>query len=379
MNRIAFTVLLTSALALPMTTTARADTLGGLPEPQTLLVIEPSKAYPRNSEGDVVELKDGRLALVYTRFTGGRSDASKADLCIRTSSDAGKTWTDDRILVPNEGKDNVMSVSIVRLESGELLLGYLRKDGWDQCNFYVRRSTDELKTVGPPVRATTVDGYHVVNNDRMIQLDGGRLLVPAALHPCPDGTRKSWSGNAVPRTYYSDDGGKTWHADKTTIDPPPYRNVTLQEPGVVELRGGKVWMWMRTRQGSQYACTSTDRGVSWTEPKPTNLYSPCSPATIERIPWTGDLLCVYNDHSGRHVYPKGRRTPLCVTISTDEGKTWSPSRVIEPHPDGWYCYISMTFVGDRCILSYCAGDKQVGGLNRLKVLALPKGWLTMEK
>jgi len=35
----------------------------------------------------------------------------------------------------------------------------------------------------------------------------------------------------------------------------------------------------------------------------------------------------------------------------------------------------MTFVGDSVILGYCAGDKQVGGLNRLKVTRVPKEWL----
>ncbi len=367
---------MTSSLALFAGACLAAEkTLGGLPALQTLLVIDPSKQFPRNSEGDVVELTGGRLALVYTRFTSGGSDSSKADLCIRISSDGGKTWSDDRILVPNEGKDNVMSVSIVRLKSGELLLGYLRKNGWDDCNFYVRRSTDEFKTVGEPVRASVTDGYHVVNNDRLVQLASGRLIFPAALHPCTDGTRKSWTSKGVPRTFYSDDAGKTWHADKTVVSPPPYRDLVLQEPGLIERKSGELWMWMRTTHGSQYACTSADKGESWSKPKPTTLYSPCSPATIERMPWTGDLLCVWNDHSGRHVYPKGRRTPLCVAISKDEGKTWSPSRVIEGDPNGWYCYISMTFVGDRCILSYCAGDKKVGGLNRLKVLALHKDWL----
>jgi hypothetical protein len=35
----------------------------------------------------------------------------------------------------------------------------------------------------------------------------------------------------------------------------------------------------------------------------------------------------------------------------------------------------MTFVENRALLAYCAGDKEVGGLNRLKVLALTKDWL----
>ena len=307
--------------------------------------------------------------------SSGKQDSRPGTRAPRSPGDGGKTWTDGATLIANEGKRNVMSVSILRLASGELLLFYMIKNGWNDCNLYVRRSNDEFATLSDPVRATVADGYHVVNNDRVVRLSSGRLIVPASLHPCPDGTRETWTGNGIPRAFVSDDEGRTWRADATVVDPPPRRKATLQEPGVLELEAGRLWMWMRTTQGVQYECFSTDGGTSWSEPKPGKLASPCSPATIERIPWTGDLLCVWNDHSGRHVYPPGKRTPLCVAISRDDGRTWSPSRVIEGDPDGWYCYTSMTFVKDRAVLSYCAGDPEVGRLNRLKVVALSRDWL----
>ena len=346
-----------------------------MPQPQTLLVIEPTEDNPRNSEGDVVELRDGKLVLVYTRFRGGAADNAKADICARTSTDGGTTWGANRTLVTNEGAENTMSVSILRRSDGELLLFYIRKNSWNDCNLYVRRSADEFKTLSDPVRATVADGYHVINNDRVVAIAGDRLLIPAALHPAPDGTRKTWSHRGIPRAFLSDDGGRTWRCDKTVVDPPPKRQAVIQEPGIIERRDGSLWMWMRTTAGFQYACESTDRGETWSEPHPTRIASPCSPASIERVPWTGDLLMVFNDHSGWHTFPKGRRTPLCVALSKDDGTTWSKSRIIEPDPDGWYCYTSITFVGDRAILSYCAGDRKVGGLNRLKVLAIPKQWL----
>jgi len=87
------------------------------------------------------------------------------------------------------------------------------------------------------------------------------------------------------------------------------------------------------------------------------------------------LLAVWNDHSGRHPFPPGRRTPLCAAISRDEGQTWSASRVIEDDPDGWYCYTSLTFTPDSVLLSYCAGDSNVGGLNRLKMTQIHQAWL----
>ena len=47
---------------------------------ETLLVIEPSDSNPRNTEGDIVVLKDGRLCLIYSRFGGDGTDFATADL-----------------------------------------------------------------------------------------------------------------------------------------------------------------------------------------------------------------------------------------------------------------------------------------------------------
>ena len=137
-------------------------------------------------------------------------------------------------------------------------------------------------------------------------------------------------------------------------------------------------MFMRANTGRQYVCHSKDAGETWTKAQPSNLASPLSPASIKRIPWTGDLLCIWNDHSGIHEYPAGRRTPLCLAISQDEGKAWSSSRIIEDNPDGWYCYTAITFVKSRALLAYCAGDKEIGGLNRLKVQVLSRDWLVAD-
>ncbi|MCA9424440.1 MAG: exo-alpha-sialidase [Candidatus Omnitrophica bacterium] len=348
------------------------------PGPEELLVINPSSEFPRHSEGDVIQLKNGSLCLVYTRFFGGAHDDSAAEIVAMISSDGGDTWSEPRVLVEREGDKNVMSVSLLRLEDGEILLFYLVKNGWCDLKMYVRRSSDELQTVGEKTLVTVADGYHVVNNDRVVQLSSGRLVVPAALHRCIGDTREGWSNSAILRVFYSDDQGKSWRVDQSDPKAEPDKEVVLQEPGIVELKDGRLMMYIRTNGGTQYVRFSSDQGESWTKYEPGNLASPLSPATIERIPWSGDLVAVWNDHSGWHNYPPGKRTPHCLAVSKDEGKTWSKSRVLEGNPDGWYCYTSMTFADDRLILSYCAGDKEVGGLNRLKVLALPREWLEME-
>ncbi|MBN2313478.1 MAG: exo-alpha-sialidase [Sedimentisphaerales bacterium] len=338
----------------------------------TLLVIEPSKTNPRNSEGDIIELKDGRLCLIYTRFRGGSSDHATADLAMRTSDDGGTSWSDDKIVVPCEGGLNVMSVSLLRLANGEIALFYLRKTSKEDCRPLMCISNDEAKTWSQPKICITDEvGYYVLNNDRAVQLKSGRIILPVAWHQGPG---KALDRAGVIMCYLSDDNGQSWRRSKDVFKAyaPDGKRIIAQEPGVVELNDGRLTMFIRTDAGSQYICHSNDGGETWTKTQPSNLASPLSPATIERNPWTGDLICVWNDHSGVHPYPKGRRTPLCLAVSKDEGATWSQSQILEDNPDGWYCYTAMAFVKERLLLAYCAGDKQVGGLNRLKVIAIPK-------
>lgn len=343
---------------------------------EPLLVIEPTAEHPRNSEGDLIELADGRLCLVYTRFRGGTSDHAAADLAMRTSSDGGRSWSEDKIVVPHEGGKNVMSVSLVRLADGRIALFYLRKHALDDCRPVMRISRDEMATLGPPTMCITDEvGYYVLNNDRAVQLTSGRIVLPVAMHNKPGQEKPDWAGRVM--CYLSDDVGKSWRRSRTTRigRSADGKRVTVQEPGVVELADGRLMMYCRTDAGSQFVSYSSDDGDTWSELVGSNLASPVSPATIERIPGSGELLCVWNDHSGVHPYPPGKRTPHCVAVSHDEGKTWSRSRVIEPDPDGWYCYTAMTFVKDGVLLAYCAGDPRVGHLNRLKVVFLSKDWL----
>lgn len=343
---------------------------------ETLLVIEPSKDNPRNSEGDLIELKGGHLCLIYSRFTGGSGDHAAADLAMRISQDNGRSWSDDRIVVRRMGGLNVMSVSLLRLASGEIGLFYLRKTSETDCRPLLRVSTDEAKTWSRPMVCITDEvAYYVLNNDRVRQLQSGRLVLPVARHRSPG---QDWDMAGLIMCYLSDDNGKTWRRSKDSFKgyAPSGQRIVVQEPGVIELKDGRLLMYMRTNTGSQYISYSEDNGDTWSKAQPSNLASPLSPASIERIPWTGDLLCVWNDHSGVHHYPAGRRTPLCLAISKDEGKSWSRSGIIEGNPDGWYCYTAITFVKNRVLLAYCAGDKRVGGLNRLKILAISKNCLT---
>ena len=169
--------------------------------------------------------------------------------------------------------------------------------------------------------------------------------------------------------YVSDDQGKTWRRNQSILkgEGPDRARITLQEPGVIELLDGRLMMWSRTDDGSQYLSWSKDQGETWSEPQPSQIQSPRSPASMERIPGRQELLMVWNNHANITDSLKNRRTPFHVAISKDEGKSWSTRLVLEDDSNGWYCYTAIEFVGDRVLLGHCAGDRRTGGLNSIQM------------
>jgi len=346
-------------------------TVKRIPGVDKLRLLPPGKNNPRNSEGDFIRLKDGRIMFAYSHFTGGGSDHAAAHIAARYSRDDGKTWTEkDVVIVPREGKFNVMSVSLLRLQNDWIALFYLRKNSLTDCRPLMRISRDEGKTWSDPTVCIDRVGYNVLNNDRAVQLESGRIVLPVALHNNP--AQNKFDRRGVISCYLSDDNGKTWRRSKTAQQGD---DLTLQEPGVVVLKGGRLMMFCRTPHGSQYVAYSKDQADTWSEFQASNIVSPLSPATIERIPKTGDLLLVWNNHDQVAAKYRGRRTPYNVAISRDEGKTWERIKTLEDDPNGWYCYTAMAFVGDYVLLGHCAGDRRKGGLNTTQITRIPIPWL----
>jgi len=338
---------------------------------EIVLRLEPGPENPRNSEGDFISLKSGRILFIYSHFAGASgSDFGNAYLASRHSDDNGKTWSQkDEKVVEQEGDMNVMSVSLLRLKNGEIALFYARKNSASDCIPMMRISTDEARTWSDAIQCITdKKEYFVLNNDRIIQLKNGRLLMPVSLHISPGGVWGTSSAKGTMYCYLSDDNGRSWKAGKAVPNP---EDIILQEPGVVELNNGDIFMFMRTGEGVQYVSYSKDRGETWSAASPGNIVSPRSPASVERIPSTGDLLLVWNNNGTDQ-----KRTPLNVAISKDEGKTWEHMKTVEDDPDGWYCYTAIHFTKKEVLLGHCAGNRPKGtGLAVTQVTRLDLDWI----
>ena len=348
-----------------------------------VLDLPHGKDNPRNSEGSFVTLADGRIMFAYTRYRGESwDDHASADIAARFSSDGGETWTgQDAILVANEGRYNVMSASLLRLADKRLALFYLRKNSAVDCRLWLRVSEDEGRDWSQPTLCIPASGYFVVNNDRVVQLKGGRLLVPANYHRSLKKSPESVEidGRGVATFFFSDDGGRTWQEAAGRLELPASAQSKngLQESGVVELKDGKLYAWARTGTGWQWEMDSVDQGRTWSEPRQSRFRSPRSPLSMKRMPKTGDLLAVWNDITPRPGVPDKKmedgwasdsswgRTPLAAAVSGDDGRTWGKAKLLEDDPQRGFCYTAIHFLEDSVLLAYCCGGRSGGVLQDL--------------
>lgn len=315
---------------------------------QSQIVFPATKQNPRFTEGSMVELNNGDLLLAVTEFIGGGSDFSRARIVGRRSSDGGASWGDSVVLQETTGKLNVMSVTFRRLRvpnQNTIAMFYLQKNSGDDLRVFVRFSQDECRTFGERVLVTAEDGYHVMNNDRVTQLSNGRLLVPVA-----STSNVRTVNHFTSRCWISDDAGKSWRRGKGEVDLPKRG---AMEPEVVELRDGRLLMITRSQLGYIASSHSEDGGDTWSSAVPLGkLRAPEAPATIRRIPSTGDLLLVWNNVFKDGAGHGGRRTPLTAAISSDEGQTWRQIRNLETDDKRTFSYVSVLFSRGKAHLSY---------------------------
>jgi len=321
-----------------------------------MVVSERKHQQKRDTEGDIVVLNDGSLLLAWSDFyTEGWHDGSPCRISMRRSSDGGRTWSPIEVLQEQIGS-NVMSVSLLRTSKGSVLLTFLCKGGPDASwMHYLRRSTDGGKTFGERIAMNVGHPARAANSDRLLELrdpqakygDAGRIILACRDYPRREGLM-----------LYSDDDGLSWRAGKNVPVRTDWGSQNFNEPGIVELADGRLWMYGRTTMGFHAQAWSDDRGMTWSSPERMELLGPCSPQTGESIPetayttkmgWAGDILFTFPNHDFKR-FPRKlmyrARTPLDSAISTDSAQSWSHVRTIEADPTRSYGYTSMTFLDD---------------------------------
>lgn len=341
------------------------------------------KKNPRNSEGAFLETKDGTIVFVYSKFKGeSQEDFASSDICMVRSKDGGQTFGEENIILSCEGEQavNIMSLSLLDMENGDIGLFYLVRTTYTLLQMFLRRSKDGGQTFGERVLCTPQEGFFVVNNDRVMRLASGRILIPAACHrtgwqDSKDSGKIFFDSRSEAVFFYSDDDGNTWKTAEGKCCMPylTYCESGLQEPGVLELAPGILWGWARTDLGRQYEMYSLDNGNTWSNASPSRFTSPNSPLCMKRGP-KGSIYAIWNpipEYNGREKKSKiftGGRTPYVMAVSRDNGKSFTEACAFETEEDRGYCYCAMYFTEDALLLAYNAGGVEDGScLARMRI------------
>jgi len=145
----------------------------------------------------------------------------------------------------------------------------------------------------------------------------------------------------------SDDGGETWFASE------PLAGFGNIQPAVLRRDDGTLVAYMRENGplGKIRVAESKDEGMSWGPVGVIDLPNPGSGLDAVRLA-NGHWAMIYNDtKEGRH--------SLAVSISENEGKTWSHTRHLEKQPAGSFHYPAIMQAKDgliHVVYSYFVAD-----------------------
>ena len=343
-----------------------------------VLFLDTKENNPRNGEGGFIRLKNGAIMLGYTEYFGDSwADHASARLVCMTSYDEGETWTDKKVLVekPEESK-NVMSLSFLRMNNGDIGAFYIHKnlDGTDKILFI--RSGDEGETWSEPISCMDCleeQDYYVLNNDRVLKLQNGRIIFAASRHSIFDDRFDFAPGEVF--FFVSDDDGYTWKRTSARLccpfedEPNGY-----QEPGLYQFEDGKLWCYIRSALGCQMRSYSEDNGETWTQPSLHKFFtSPLSPMLVKDV---GDYTVAIFNPSPHYILksetePWGR-TPYVCAVSTDKGQTFTKEKLfyIEDDLTNGYCYPAIIEGDDYFLVAYYHSNNTGVCLNSLKVVKI---------
>ncbi len=358
--------------------------------------VEARTGNPRSGENSFVRLKNGDILNAYTEFYGDDwADKALSRISGFLSHDEGETWSESfPIFEVPKGYTDLMCVSLLRLSDGDIGMTYLaRIENTSAFQLYFARSHDEGKTFTetPCLTGEYGDGKHwcfIVENDRLIELPSGRLLIAAeAVQMKKDEKSKQYERESecfYTCVFYSDDGGKLWQRSETLLEIPFLKTQHgLQEPGTILMKDGRLRMFCRTNLGCQYESYSSDEGVTWSVPVPMEYFkSPLSPMMMKHV---GDYtVAVYNPEPIHVLAVRPQlyvthnctlltdRTPLVLSVSEDGGESFTRLYVLEDDPYSYFCYPAIFDGGDYLLVSYYHSNRTEALLSSFKTVKIMK-------
>ncbi len=290
------------------------------------------------------------------------SDQGNIDLLLKRSHDGGETWGDIQ-LVHEEGGDAPITIGnpapVVVHDDDTIHLLFTRNNR----RLFYTQSTDEDLTWRAPRELTDIlsdlsfpwlrIGTGPVHG---IQLRNGQLVVP--IWYCdeePHAKEKHYRAGVL----LGSPDGATWQAGGMVSGLIP----KLNECTVLERKDASLLLNMRGyKNGFRAVAHSQDGGKTWSEP-----------ALESALPDTTCQGSLFRLHDGRVLFsnvPGEQRESLSLTLSSDDGKTWEASQVLEAGPSA-YADLAQRVDGTVLCL-YERGEQRYN--ERISVARIPLSW-----
>jgi sialidase-1 len=276
----------------------------------------------------------------------GQADSGDIDLLLKRSTDAGRTWSEQRVLWDDGANTCGNPCPVLDRDTGVVWLLMTWNDGGDTegaivagtgndtRRVFVTCSGDDGVTWAKPREITSHVKlpnwtWYATGPGAGIQIERGprraRLVIPCDHFEAE--TNRQYS-----HVIYSDDHGGTWQLGGSSPRP------QTDECEAVELTGDRLMLNMRNYDRSEncrQVAVSTDGGRTWEGQHfdPT-LIEPVCQASIRRYSWPGQgesIILFSNPASATD------RVNMTVRLSYDEGETWPIARTLHPGPSAYSC------------------------------------------
>ncbi|MFA6245210.1 MAG: exo-alpha-sialidase, partial [Candidatus Hydrogenedentales bacterium] len=311
----------------------------------------------------MARLSDDRILVVWTRFPQGGGE----DMAVMGafSADAGCTWSQPKVMIDHPkllDADPSVVVSGNRVFVSCTTATFA--EGIRESATWCIRSEDSGKTWSEPYEIPMNHTYTCGKCHRGLRLKSGTLLMGYSWDViCESGKSHSSEGQMDLRAgvMRSTDDGQTWtNGGDTTAE---YTKIAegavhgTDEPALVELEDGSIYMLMRTGADHLFEARSTDEGQTWTDIRPSPLTGSNAPAAL--TPFVAEdgrrgVLVVWNNALVRY--------PLCAAASFDGCRTWTaPRDIAAPYLGGRQnSYPSCVQAADGALLAVWQRDVPEG-------------------
>jgi len=311
------------------------------------LIFDPMPAYrqkylPFAMAASMESTSKGRL---WTCWSGGE-DGPNAYLLASYSDDQGKSWRDPVFVIDPQAQGLKMNTRVGAFwcdPKGRLWLFFHQSVGnfdGSFSNWFVR--CDDPDAAKPGWSDPVYIGFGESINKPIVRKNGEWIL-PVSLHD-------RWNIDKPFADYYheldavrgsnvfvSDDEGASWRYRGGNI----FKDSRFNEHSVVEIQDGTLWMLSRCKKEIAQSF-SADGGKSW-QPQSTAFPHVDSKAVIRRLQ-SGNLLVIR--HGQDITKATAKRLELTAFLSTDDGKSWSSSLLLDERSPVSYPDIAQSPDGD---------------------------------